>query len=47
MQISQKAQNVISISMLDGNIDTSINFFKQATAYSLNQREDILGSADF
>lgn len=47
MQISQKAQNVISMSMLDGNIGTSINFFKQATASSLNQLEDILGSADF
>ena len=47
MQISQKAQNVISMYMLDGNINTSIKFFKQATASSLDQLEDILGSADF
>lgn len=47
MQISQKAQNLINVFMLDGNVGTSINFFKQATGSSLNQLEDILGSADF
>lgn len=35
------------MSMLDGNINTSINFFKHATVSHLNQLEDILGSADF